>query len=504
MGTDRVTFQPRPHTTSEALLRKEQQIYRQGKTPIFDRRGRLGALDARPAGAETTGRHLGEIGRRFGTQGLSRSVRGLHATRGSAFAHEALAHAPASVRTVSASVLGGNVEANIGEEGPDIVGAAVGSRIGQAIDRSSATGTLPEGTQVRLDRPGGHRLDKIRIHDDSAAHTAARMLDARAFTVGRSIYFAAGTYRPATKEGMHLLAHEVAHTVQQGGARKPASERLTVTAPASREEDEADAFARAVTRGDDTRPPLQRQSVSVARVMRQTFRRTRDDITTNNPGAAETAATFQIGAGVPARPYFNWESDVEITGNAGDPFGNFEVGPHQVVRAFWLNIWWGTGANRTHRTSSVTLPIRDVAQGGVNWYHDPFVSAPFAASGDVRTTRLEDTPGVTNQPLANPVAGRVSTRGWFNWGMAFVAFISARDRTAGFGANAFQHLGHLYWNLSLAGNFDTTRPVNNRVVVTDGGRTNRGGVIDGRSREFPAMHGGDTFNAQANANLTTT
>jgi len=63
---------------------------------------------------------------------------------------------------------------------------------------------------------------------------------------------------------------------------------------------------------------------------------------------------------------------------------------------------------------------------------------------------------------------------------------------------------HRYWNLSLAGNFDTARAVNHRIHITDGGRTNVGGVIGGPSGDFPAMHGGAQFNHEANANLTTT
>jgi hypothetical protein len=205
-----------------------------------------------------------------------------------------------------------------------------------------------------------------------------------------------------------------------------------------------------------------------------------------------------------AAPHFQWDNEITIHGNAGDPFANFEIGPHQVVRAFWLNIWWGTGAQRVHRRSHVAIPIRDTSTTAADiWYATPLVSPTFGAAGDVRAGTIQDTPGVRNQPFANP-NGHPSTRGWFNWGMAFVAFISARDTTAGGDAAAFRHLAHVYWNLSLAGNFNTARAVGARVHVTDGGRTNHGGVIAGRSGAFPTMHGGAQFNDEANANLTTT
>ena len=52
------------------------------------------------------------------------------------------------------------------------------------------------------------------FHDDSAAQ-AARHLDANAFTVGRNIVFGAGRWSPGSSEGRRLLAHELAHVVQQ-------------------------------------------------------------------------------------------------------------------------------------------------------------------------------------------------------------------------------------------------------------------------------------------------
>ena len=49
---------------------------------------------------------------------------------------------------------------------------------------------------------------------------AARALNARAFTVGHDIAFAAGEFRPDTAAGRHLLAHELSHVVQQSGGSR--------------------------------------------------------------------------------------------------------------------------------------------------------------------------------------------------------------------------------------------------------------------------------------------
>ncbi|MFN9029456.1 MAG: DUF4157 domain-containing protein [Betaproteobacteria bacterium] len=64
----------------------------------------------------------------------------------------------------------------------------------------------------------GHDLGAVRLHTDDGAAQAAAAMNARAFTYGNDIYFAAGRYRPDSDAGRHLMAHELTHTLQQGGA----------------------------------------------------------------------------------------------------------------------------------------------------------------------------------------------------------------------------------------------------------------------------------------------
>jgi hypothetical protein len=63
----------------------------------------------------------------------------------------------------------------------------------------------------------GHDFSRVRIHDNAAASAAAQSINARAFTLGRDIAFAPGEYAPGTPQGRRLLAHELAHVVQQTG-----------------------------------------------------------------------------------------------------------------------------------------------------------------------------------------------------------------------------------------------------------------------------------------------
>jgi hypothetical protein len=65
----------------------------------------------------------------------------------------------------------------------------------------------------------GVGLGRVRVHTDAAAASAAARLDARAFSIGEHIAFGSGEYRPGTMIGDALLAHELAHTIQQGASQ---------------------------------------------------------------------------------------------------------------------------------------------------------------------------------------------------------------------------------------------------------------------------------------------
>jgi hypothetical protein len=64
----------------------------------------------------------------------------------------------------------------------------------------------------------GSDFGNVRIHTDSTAVQMNQELGAHAFTNGSDIYFNQGKYQPNSKDGQHLLAHELTHTVQQGAS----------------------------------------------------------------------------------------------------------------------------------------------------------------------------------------------------------------------------------------------------------------------------------------------
>jgi hypothetical protein len=61
----------------------------------------------------------------------------------------------------------------------------------------------------------GHDFSKVRVHSDQKAMQSARDIHALAYTVGNNVVFGKPQTGPATSSGRHLLAHELAHVVQQ-------------------------------------------------------------------------------------------------------------------------------------------------------------------------------------------------------------------------------------------------------------------------------------------------
>jgi len=71
-------------------------------------------------------------------------------------------------------------------------------------------------TRAFMEPRFGHDFSQVRVHTDAAAAEKARVLHARAFTLERDVVFGAGQYAPTTDAGRALIAHELAHVVQQG------------------------------------------------------------------------------------------------------------------------------------------------------------------------------------------------------------------------------------------------------------------------------------------------
>ncbi len=73
-------------------------------------------------------------------------------------------------------------------------------------------------TRNFMEQRFGQDFSGVRVHSDAAAGQSAREINAAAYTVGHDIVFGADRFAPATRDGSRLLAHELTHVLQQGGA----------------------------------------------------------------------------------------------------------------------------------------------------------------------------------------------------------------------------------------------------------------------------------------------
>lgn len=105
---------------------------------------------------------------------------------------------------------------------------------GQALDAK---------TRSFMEPRFGQDFSRVRVHSDERAAQSARAVNALAYTVGRNVVFDRAHYARDTQGGNSLLAHELAHVVQQSGSAQGAPSRIASANDAL--EGEADRAAEA-------------------------------------------------------------------------------------------------------------------------------------------------------------------------------------------------------------------------------------------------------------------
>jgi hypothetical protein len=143
---------------------------------------------------------------------------------------------------LASSVGNQGFSSTLAREGAGILpGGQVHPDVQSRIDGSRGTGaSLESGVRERFEDTLGD-LSDVRVHADDHAHELNRSVSARAFATGTDVFFAKGEYQPGSADGDRLIAHELAHVVQQRGA--PAGGSLTVSEPGDALEREADDVA---------------------------------------------------------------------------------------------------------------------------------------------------------------------------------------------------------------------------------------------------------------------
>jgi len=153
---------------------------------------------------------------------------------------------PAAPLHELASNVGNRAFTSVAREASGILpGGQVHPAVQSEINSTRGGGTsLDAGVQSRFSESLGD-LSDVRVHTDDHADQLNRSVSARAFATGTDVYFARGEYSPGSASGDRLIAHELAHVVQQRGA--PSGGPLTVSNPGDALETEADAVADELT-----------------------------------------------------------------------------------------------------------------------------------------------------------------------------------------------------------------------------------------------------------------
>ncbi|HKN90236.1 MAG TPA: DUF4157 domain-containing protein, partial [Acidimicrobiia bacterium] len=106
-----------------------------------------------------------------------------------------------------------------------VEGGAIDDALASRIQRPRGAGrALPNNLRSSMEDAFGAELGAVRIHAGPEATALNHELGARAFTVGSDIFFGEQQFQPGTRVGQRLLAHELAHTLQQGGSTRRTSD----------------------------------------------------------------------------------------------------------------------------------------------------------------------------------------------------------------------------------------------------------------------------------------
>ncbi|HEU4560851.1 MAG TPA: DUF4157 domain-containing protein [Longimicrobium sp.] len=143
---------------------------------------------------------------------------------------------------------------------PSAAAPAVAPQAVHDVLRSPGT-PLDGSVRAQMEPRFRHSFADVRVHADSRAAESARSVGAHAYAVGTHLVFGAGRYVPGSAGGNRLIAHELAHVVQQRGAPSSIQPELEIGAAEDPAEREADAAAAAVTAGGTAEVAPRRQPV---------------------------------------------------------------------------------------------------------------------------------------------------------------------------------------------------------------------------------------------------
>ncbi len=277
---------------------------------------------------------------------------------------------------------------NHGIDVSDRADATATSKVDRAASESGAP--LPGDLRERFESSLGADLSSVRVHTGAASASAAESVGAKAYATGQDIHFGAGEYNPSSKDGQHLLAHEVAHTVQQGSASTAQPQaKLEVSGPGDAQEDEADRAADAMIAGVPASVPRGSAGVTTQGILRKPVEdrlltgpglKPPDPISTGDPLADKGLGCAPIGDNATHGPCFLGTEQRRTI------LANFQGDVHDAYTAY-------IGALNQVRTDELLKKDIDTSQ----WMFDVFLDViSFVGISSIKAAIRAGT-GATNE-----------------------------------------------------------------------------------------------------------
>jgi len=173
------------------------------------------------------------------------------------------------------------VQRQIGAEGGD-----AGPEVEQAIQKARGGGqSLPSNVRSPMEGAFGADFSGVKVHADAQADSLNDSMSSVAFTTGQDIFFREGDYSPGSSAGQELLAHELTHVVQQGGAavRRENGVALpeTTNQGAGGEPDDQLALPETTSDIGEPDPQAEAQGSKIASLAKKIFKKLEPDPKTN-------------------------------------------------------------------------------------------------------------------------------------------------------------------------------------------------------------------------------
>lgn len=273
---------------------------------------------------------------------------------------------------------------------------------------------LDAGVRSFMEPRFGHDFSRVRVHAGAGGAESAEAVGALAYTVGRDVVFGPGRYAPGTQEGRRLLAHELAHVVQQEGSGGDASS-LRLGDPAGASEREAEGAAGAVLEHGS----VPRMSPAPMSLQRDVGWARRGPYPYGTPASMPTAdvneSITETISGAPA-PYgawngrFTWDSKFHLTLdlNSGNLIVSVRIfsGATAAQKTAWETAIEGRWSNR------YKLRVAGATAGAAERSYPIVVDLQWAADAkSADYTVNPSSPGTTSGGRAG-VGGTTSMTDW--------------------------------------------------------------------------------------------